>query len=159
MLTSIFQYWLAVAKMLYELRAPLYFTLGFFLALVLAATVSVYGFRVYECAWDMGGSWQVLVSIAFASTVLALLSVMNAYRFVRRQGKTMVPPRALLVGGASGLALIGIVVLLPERAKDFGLWTVAALSVVLPVLSILVLSAPANSLLNTDARQEPPRAG
>jgi hypothetical protein len=73
-------------------------------------------------------------------------------------GKTMARPRALLVGGASALALIGIVALLPERTKDFGLWPVAVLSVVLPALSIFLLSAPANPPLNTDARQEPPRA-
>jgi hypothetical protein len=136
----------------HELRAPLYFTLGFFLALVLAATASVYGFRVYERAWGMGGSWQVLLWIATGSTVLALLSVMYIYRFARRQGRTMARPRALLVGGASALALIGIVALLPEQTKDFGLWPVAALSVVLPALSIFLLSAPANRAAHTDAR-------
>jgi hypothetical protein len=143
----------------HELRAPMYFTLGFFLALVIAATVSVYGFRVYERAWGMGGSWQVLLGVAIGSTVIALLSVMHAYRFARRLGKMMSRPRALVVGAASAEALIGLSALMPDQAKAFGLWSIAALSVILPAFSTLLLSTPANPLLNTDARQETPRAG
>lgn len=142
-----------------ELRPPIYFIFGFFLTLVMAATISVYGFLVYERAWGMGGSWQVLVGVAIGSAVIALLAVLNTYKSVRSSGKMLTRARAFTIGIACALTLIGLTAAMPEQTKEYGLWSTALLSAVIPALSILLLSKPANPSLNPDARQKQPRAG
>jgi hypothetical protein len=86
-------------------RFALHFALGLLLSMLLAPTISVYGFNEYEPAWGHGGSVQVLWWLSIGVAVCALFSVAIAVSWLA-PGRSMSASAAFVSGVVFSLITI-----------------------------------------------------
>jgi hypothetical protein len=131
----------------HDFRPAVIFGITFFAILLVLATISVYGFGQYERAWGRGVSWQVLSWISAASAVLSFFGALLAATVMRRRGRNLSLPRAVLGGILSSVGILCLLYVSTPVTQSVGLWGVAVASVVLPVVACGMLSKPANPAL------------
>lgn len=88
--------------------SPLAFASGTFVAYLLVAVVSVYGFSYYEPGYGPHISFQIAILFYVLTTVLATFSYAIAAALTRR---TAPPSRSFLLGTSSSLVTLSLVLL------------------------------------------------